>query len=336
MNNHEGKKTMRSTFNGFLMLVALFAVACSGRAGAPTSEGSGEGVVATAAAVLGSPDPLAMSGNVVSAGSSTVYPLTERMAERYEREGFAGQITVDSIGTGGGFERFCVAGETDIANASRAINEQEVAGCEAIGRTPLEFRVGTDALVVVVNLANEFVSNLTMEQLALAFSAETWDEVDPSFPNVPISRYSPGTDSGTFDYLVEEVFDRNSGPLLSAPNTQFSEDDNVLVQGVVGDPFAIGYFGYAYYLENDDVLKIIDVEGIEPTVESAEDGSYPLARPLYIYSDSGIMQAKPQVADFINFYLTYVNEEIVDVGYFPASEAMLDSARDLWLSAMGQ
>ena len=345
---------MRFKVFGLLMLIALVAVACGGAARqaaeevAPTLEAAVEEIAPTVEAAveeaaegapgeLPVPDPLAVSGDIVTAGSSTVFPLTERMAERYGDEGFAGQVTIDSIGTGAGFERFCVAGETDIANASRAIKEEEAANCAAIGRTPLEFRVGTDALAVVVNPANDFVTNLTLEQLALAFStAETWADVDPSFPAEPIARYSPGTDSGTFDYFVEAVFDEDDAPILASSGTQFSEDDNVLVQGVEGDVYAIGYFGYAYYLENADLLKIVSVDGVEPTAESAEDGSYPLSRPLYIYSDGGVMQAKPQVADFINFYLTYVNEEIIDVGYFPASEDALNQARQNWLVGMGQ
>ena len=282
-------------------------------------------------------DPLLATGDIVTAGSSTVFPLSERMTERYQSEGFAGQITVDSIGTGAGFERFCEAGETDIANASRPIREEEVALCEAIGRTPLEFRVGTDALAVVVNPANDFATSLTLEQLALAFStAETWADVDPSFPAEPIARYSPGTDSGTFDYFVEAVFDEDDAPILSAENIQFSEDDNVLVQGVEGDPYAIGYFGYAYYADEADRLAIVSIDGVEPSAENVDNGTYPLARPLFIYSDAAIMQEKLQVADFINFYLTYVNEEVIDVGYFPASEEALNTARQTWLDAMGQ
>ena len=357
---------MRFKLIGLLMFITMLAVACGGAAEqvveevaptleavveevAPTVEAAVEEMAPTveaaveeaagemAAGELPMADPLAVTGDIVTAGSSTVFPLTERMVERYESEGFAGQVTIDSIGTGAGFERFCVAGETDISNASRAIEEDEVAACEAIGRTPLEFRVGTDALAVVVHPENDFVDNLTLEQLALAFStAETWADVDPSFPAEPIARYSPGTDSGTFDYFVEAVFDEDDGPILASSGTQFSEDDNVLVQGVEGDTFAIGYFGYAYYLENADLLKIINIDGVEPTAESAEDGSYPLSRPLYIYSDASIMQAKPQVADFINFYLTYVNEEIVDVGYFPASDDALNAARQNWLVGMGQ
>jgi phosphate transport system substrate-binding protein len=279
-------------------------------------------------------DPLDVTGDIVTAGSSTVFPLTERMAERFQREGYGGNITIDSIGSGAGYERFCVAGESDISNASRPIRDSEVESCRAIGREPIEFRVGTDALAVVINPANTFVSNMTLEQVALAFStAETWADIDPSWPAQPILRFSPGTDSGTYDYFVEEIFDENEEPLLSANNLQLSEDDNILVQGVIGSEFAIGYFGYAYYEENVGQLKILNIEGVEPTAENVENGTYPLARPLFIYSDATVMAEKPQVAAFINFYLTYVNEEVVPVGYFPASTAALNVARTNWLNA---
>ncbi|MBX3060731.1 MAG: PstS family phosphate ABC transporter substrate-binding protein [Anaerolineae bacterium] len=279
-------------------------------------------------------DPLAVTGDIITAGSSTVFPLTERMAERFRQEGYGGNITVDSIGSGAGLERFCVAGESDIANASRPIRDSEKESCRAIGREPIEFRVGTDALAVVINPANDFVDTLTLEELALAFStAATWADVREGWPATPIIRFSPGTDSGTFDYFVEEVFDSNEEPILSAANLQLSEDDNVLVQGVEGDTNAIGYFGYAYYEENAGKLKIVPIEGVEATAEHVEDGTYPLARPLFIYSDAGIMAAKPQVAAFINFYLTYVNEEVIDVGYFPASDDALNLARFNWLNA---
>jgi phosphate transport system substrate-binding protein len=256
------------------------------------------------------------------------------MAERFLREGYSGNITIDSIGSGAGLERFCVAGETDIANSSRPIRESEVESCRAIGREPIEFRVGTDALAVVVHPSNTFATNMTLEQVALAFStATTWADVDPSWPAQPILRFSPGTDSGTYDYFVEEVFDSNEEPLLSAANLQLSEDDNVLVQGVIGNQYAIGYFGYAYYEENHDRLNILNIEGIEATAENVNNGTYPLARPLFIYSDATIMAQKPQVAEFINFYLTFVNEEVVDVGYFPASEDALNLAKFNWLNA---
>jgi phosphate transport system substrate-binding protein len=284
--------------------------------------------------VLPEVDPLAVTGDIIAAGSSTVYPLTERMAERFEDEGYAGKITIDSIGSGAGFERFCVTGETDISNASRAIKDSEVESCRAIGRDPIEFRVGTDALAVVVSAENDFVDELTLEQLAMAFTtAGTWSELNPAWPAEPILRFSPGTDSGTFDYFVEAVLEDEEELLLTASNLQLSEDDNVLVQGVLGSPYALGYFGFAYYQENRGALKVLTIEGIAPTAETAESGEYPLARPLFIYSDAQIMKDKPQVAAFINFYLTYVNEEIMDVGYFPASEAALGEARQAWLAA---
>ena len=282
-------------------------------------------------------DPGALSGDVVSAGSSTVFPLAEAIATRFESEGFSGNITIDSIGSGAGYERFCVAGETDVSNASRAIKDSEVESCRAIGREPIEFRVGTDAIAVTVSTDNEFLDGVTIEQLATIFStAETWADVDPSWPNEPILRYIPGTDSGTFDYFIEAVFENDPEPMLSASNLNLSEDDNVLVQGVQGSPYSIGFFGYAYYNENQDTLKALSIDGIAPTEETAENNTYLLSRPLFIYSDAAIMQAKPQVAAYMNFFLTNVNDEILTVGYFPASQAALDDARQNWLDAMGQ
>ncbi len=277
---------------------------------------------------------LDVTGDIVAAGSSTVFPLEERMAERFVDEGYAGNITIDSIGSGAGFERFCVAGESDISNASRPIKDSEVESCQAIGRDPIEFRVGTDALAVTVSAENDFLTDVTLEQLALIFStAEKWSDVDSSWPDEQIQRFIPGTDSGTFDYFVEEIFDKDEAPILAADNLQLSEDDNVLVQGIEGSPYAIGFFGYAYYQENQDKLNILNIEGVEPSGQTVDDGSYPLARPLFIYSTADIMSEKPQVASFINFFLTYVNEEIVDVGYFPASDDALTLAKSGWLNA---
>lgn len=297
---------------------------------APAAEAPAAGV-----GLLPAVDALAVSGDIIMAGSSTVFPLAERMAERFNEEGFAGNVTIDSIGSGAGFERFCTAGESDIANASRAIKEEEIANCASIGRTPIEFRVGTDALAIVVSSENDFLTDITLEQLAQIFSnAEKWSDVDPSWPAESILRFSPGTDSGTFDYFVEEVFDEDEAPLLNAANLQLSEDDNVLVQGVEGSPYAIGYFGFAYYQENADKLKAISLEGIAPTAETAENSEYPLARPLFIYSDASILKEKPQVAAFINFFLSFVNEEILDVGYFPASDEALTAAQQAWVDGM--
>ena len=281
-------------------------------------------------------NPLDVQGNIVSAGSSTVFPLSERLVERFKDEGYAGNISVDSIGSGAGFERFCSSGETDVSNASRPIEDKEVANCLAIGREPIEIRVGTDALAVVVSKANTFADNVSMEQLDALFStAANWSDVNPDWPNEPIQRFIPGTDSGTFDYFVEEVFDKDQVPILSAANLQMSEDDNILVQGVLGSPYSVGFFGYAYYSENADKLNVLNIDGVEASGESVDDASYPLARPLFIYTTADLMTEKPQVAAFVAFYLTYVNEEAVDVGYFPANQAALDGAKQAWLDAVG-
>ncbi len=298
-------------------------------------------------------DPLALEGDVITAGSSTVFPVSEAMAERFLEDGFAGEVTVDSIGSGGGFERFCVTGETDVANASRAIREGEIASCAEIDRTPIEFLIGIDALSVVVSTSNDFVTELSLEQLTAIFSgaATTWDQVDASFPAETIQIFSPGSDSGTFDYFVEVILldaldneeteeNEAAAALLSVPGAQFSEDDNVLVQGIEASPYAIGYFGFAYYLENQAGLKAISLDfgdgAIEPNAETAEDGSYPLARPLYIYTDAAILADKPQVAGFVGYYLANVNEVLAEVGYFPASAEATNIAREAYLAAIGE
>jgi phosphate transport system substrate-binding protein len=282
-------------------------------------------------------DPLSVIGDVISAGSSTVFPLAEAVTEQFTDEGYFDSITIDSIGSGAGFERFCVTGETDVSNASRPIKDSEIESCQEIGREPLEFRVGTDALSVMVSQDNTFASDVTMDELAQIFStAETWADVRAEWPDEPIQRYIPGTDSGTFDFFVEVVFDEDKEPILSAANTQLSEDDNVLVQGILGSPYAIGFFGYAYYQENADDLNILSLEGIEATLESVDAFEYPLARPLYIYSAATIMQEKPQVAAYVNYFLTNVNDVILDVGYFPASDEILDAAKQSWLDAVGE
>ena len=281
-------------------------------------------------------DPLSVSGSIAVAGSSTVFPLAEAMAARFEDEGYSGLITIDSIGSGAGFERFCVAGESDISNASRPIRDSEVESCQVIGRDPIEFRVGTDALAVTVSPGNTFVSDLTVAELAVLFStATTWQDVRAEFPANPIQRFIPGTDSGTFDYFVEAVFDEDQGPILVAGNTQLSEDDNVLVQGISGDgcdpsnaatTCAVGFFGYAYYSENSDRLSVLHIEGVEPNTDSVNENTYPLARPLFMYSTASIIAEKPQVGAFLNFVLQFVNEELGEVGYFPAPDSVLNSA----------
>lgn len=306
-----------------------------------------EATATTAAAEDEGVDPAALSGDIYTAGSSTVGPLTEAIIEQFETDGFTGQIKNDIIGSGAGFERFCKTGESDIANASRPIKDSEIESCGALSpaRTPIPFLVGLDAIAVVVHPENDWVTDVTIEQLGKIMStAEKWSDVDPSWPAEPILRYTPGTDSGTFDFFVEvviqkpqkiEKLDDAKAVVLGAKNLNQSEDDNVLMQGVEGNKYAIGYFGFAYYKEAGDKLKALTIEGVEPNEKTAEDASYKLARPLFIYSDAGIMQSKPQVAGFIYYYLENVNSVVTKVGYFPASEEALKAGMDAWKAATG-
>jgi phosphate transport system substrate-binding protein len=287
--------------------------------------------------VLPGVDPALVTGSIVTAGSSTVFPLSEALAERFKKEGFSGQVTIDSIGSGAGFERFTKTGETDIANASSKIKQSHLDDAAKLSppRTPIEFIIGTDALAVVVSSKNKFLQDLTQAELKLLFStAQFWSDVRPTWPRKEIKRFTPGTDSGTFDYFVEHLYKKDKKPLLEAKNLQLSEDDNVLVQGVAGDEYAIGFFGFAYAAENKGKVRPVAVDGIEPTGANVDAGKYPLARPLFLYSDARIIQEKPQVAAFLTYYLTYVNEAIRKVGYFPAPAATLKASKDKLAAAM--
>ncbi len=289
-------------------------------------------------------DLLSLTGNIYAAGSSTVYPLAEAIAENFKADGFSGEIKIDSIGSGAGFERFCKTGETDISTASRAIKDSEKTNCAAIDRSPIEFRVGTDAVAIVVSSTNAFATDVTLEELAKIFTTATnWSDVRPEWPNELIQRFTPGTDSGTFDFFVEtviqkpqglETLDEGKAIALAALNLQASEDDNVLVQGVEGSPYAIGYFGFAYYINNASQLKALSIEGIAPDFTTAEDGTYKLSRPLFIYSDANILKSKPQVAAFVDYFLKNVDSVISNVGYFPASDTALAASEQVLTDAL--
>lgn len=263
--------------------------------------------------------PADVTGDIILAGSSTVFPISQAVAAAFADEGFSGEITADSIGTGAGFERFCAAeGASDISNASRAIRDSEIEACAANNqRVPVGFRVGDDGLAVVVNPANDWATELTLAEIALAFStAVTWSDVRAGFPECNIVRFSPGTDSGTFDYFVEEIFDEDEAPILAASNINLSEDDNILLDGVAQNECAIGYFGYAYYSENTDRVNTVAVEGVQATSETVNGGTYPLSRPLFIYSAASVLAEKPQVGQFLAYYLTRVPDITPAVGYF--------------------
>jgi phosphate transport system substrate-binding protein len=302
-------------------------------------------------------DPLDVtSGEIAMAGSSTVFPLSQAMLALWEDEG-GPQYTLDSIGSGGGFERFCSEGASDISNASRAIKDEEKANCvDTWGSEPIEIRVGSDALSLVVSPGNTFATELTLEQIGTAFAlpaGSTWADVDPSFPANELVTYSPGTDSGTFDYFNEVVYPDEyeadePSPILSGGANLIGEDDNLTVDGVAEDgcdpndtstTCGIGFFGYAYYQQNADRLTVVSVDAgdgpIEPNDDSVNQGTYPIARPLFMYTVAEVIDSKPQVAEFIAYYLEHVDDIIGDVGYFPAPEDALQGAADNIKTAAG-
>ncbi len=260
------------------------------------------------------------------------------------REFHNNQFTLDVLGTGGGFKRWCL---TDgqladagwqrplIINASRPIKQSETEACAAAGIEPLAFRVGTDALAIVVSSENDFLSELRFDELRKIFSgAATWSDARAGFPDQPITRVIPGADSGTFDYFVDAVLGGDSAAML-ATDPIMSENDQQLVGSIKRNPHSIGFFGYAYYLNNADDLRLITLDGVKPQAQTAADGRYALTRPLYIYSDAGLLREQPQAKDFIAFYLDQVDDLIIDVGYFPAPAAALEQARDTWRRGAG-
>jgi phosphate transport system substrate-binding protein len=297
---------------GLSLILALVAAACGGdddAGGGSTGGGT------------------ALSGSIVIDGSSTVAPITEAVAEEFRKEQAGVEARVGTSGTGGGFTKFC-NGETDIQDASRAINDEEKQACQAKGVTYQEFRVGLDGLAVVTSAQNQFLDTLNFEQMAKIFQqggAKTWNQVDPSFPNEPIAIFAPDTESGTYDFFNEEVLgDPAEGGKKPRTDYTASSDDNTLVQGIQGEANSWGYFGYAYYQNNQEGLKAIKVaekgtQGIEPTGETIESGDYPLSRPLYIYVKEDSLR-EPHVAQFVKFYLEQTPQLIADVGYVAAPQ----------------
>ena len=279
-----------------------------------------------------------LSGAVKIDGSSTVYPITEAVAEEFAKEAPGVRVTVGISGTGGGFKRF-VVGETDISNASRSIKKEELEAANSNAVDFIEIPVAYDGLSIVVNKNNSFIDTLTLDEIKKIFldgGAKTWNEVRPSWPNKPIRVYAPGTDSGTFDYFKEVVAGK-SGAIRS--DMSVSEDDNVLVRGVAGDENSIGFFGCAYYFENKDKLRAIPVDGgagpIAPNHETIETGTYaPFSRPLFIYVNKQAA-SRPEVQAFVAFYLANAGELADEVGYVRLPAEIYKRAEKRWTSRKG-
>jgi phosphate transport system substrate-binding protein len=268
-------------------------------------------------------------------GSSTVYPITEAVAEAYGKESKDVKVTVGISGTGGGFKKF-VRGETDLSNASRPILQKEMDEAKKNGVEYIELPVAFDALTIVVNPGNEFIKQLTVEELKKMWHPDSegkvtnWSQVNGSWPDLSLKLYGPGPDSGTFDYFTEAV---NGKSKASRKDYTPSEDDHVLVQGVASDKGSLAYFGLAYYLENKTKVKAVPVVNKEgkpvlPSVEATKDGSYnPLARPIFIYVNKKSL-SKPEVKSFVQFYLKHAEDLVTAVKYVPLPEEAYEKAME--------
>ena len=281
-------------------------------------------VTAAMAAGITAPSAFSQGSNVVLIdGSSTVFPISEAMAEEFMADNRGTQVTVGVSGTGGGFKKFC-AGEIDVTGASRPIKQEEKDACAAAGIEYIEVPVATDALTVVINNENTWAEEMTTDQLKMLWEPAAegtitrWNQIDPSWPNEPIDLFGPGTDSGTFDYFTDEIVGEEGA---SRADYTASEDDNILVLGVSRDPFALGYFGLAYYLENEDTLKAVAVDGVLPTPANVENGTYvPLSRPLFMYVKKSSLDDNAQVRSFMEYVLDNAPEIVPEVGYVPLSD----------------
>ena len=271
--------------------------------------------------------PVAAAAQLVKIdGSSTVFPITEAVAEDFQKsKRGAMKVTVGISGTGGGFKKFC-RGETDISNASRPISKSEMENCRKAGIEYLELPVAYDALTVVMNPKNSFIKSISVEELKRIWQPSAqgkvthWNQVNPAWPNAPIKLFGAGSDSGTFDYFTEAVVGKSGS---SRGDYTASEDDNVLVQGVQRDINALGYFGFAYYAENQDKLKAVPIAekegkpGVAPSMQTVLDGSYqPLSRPIFIYVNVKALQ-RPEVKEFVEFYNKHGEKLAREVKYVP-------------------
>ena len=269
-------------------------------------------------------------------GSSTVYPITEAVAEEYQ-QARGTKVTVGISGTGGGFKKFC-RGEIDIQNASRPILQKELDACQASGIRFIELPIAYDGLTVVVNKSNTFVPSLSIETLKKIWEPsaqgkiKTWKQVNSQFPDTSLRLFGAGADSGTFDFFTEAVVGKAKS---SRGDYTASEDDNVLVNGVAHDKGALGYFGFGYFSENQDKLRAIAIANKEgkpvmPSLENIKNGSYPLSRPLFIYVSYQAATKKPEVKALVDFYLAQSKKLVAEARYIPLTDAEYQAVSQHW------
>jgi len=279
-------------------------------------------------------DVAGLTGTIKVDGSSTVFPITEAVAEEFRSVQPEVKVTIGVSGTGGGFKKFS-RGETNLSNASRPIKDKEKKACEENNINYLELEVAYDGLAVLVNPANDWVDNFTVEELRMIWEPAAqgvimkWNQIRPEWPNEEIHLFGPGVASGTYDYFTEAIVGESGS---SRGDFTASEDDHVLVQGIAGDKFSLGFFGLAYYSENKDKLTLIGVhngeEVVKPTLETVSNGTYkPLSRPLFVYVNSTSVKS-PEVVEFVKFYLDNSAELSTDVGYIPLPSELYTTQKE--------
>ena len=279
-----------------------------------------------------------LTGKVKVDGSSTVFPITEAVAEEFGKVNPDVRVTVGVSGTGGGFKKFC-KDETDINDASRPIKDKEVKLCEPNNIGYIEIPVAFDGLSVVVNKDNDWIDYLTVDELNAIWKAGStkrmWSDVRSGWPRKPIKLFGPGTDSGTFDYFKEAIIGKKNNIRADFDK---SEDDNFLVNGVAGNKYAMAFFGYAYYKENSSKIRVVPIDGgsgpISPTEVTINDGTYaPLSRPIFIYINSNSAE-KTQVTAFIDYYIENAKNLVGEVGYIPLPDSDYDKASERFKNRM--
>lgn len=271
-------------------------------------------------------EPLQVVGDINTAGSASLLGLTERLYHRFVADGYAGFIKLEELSSSDAFAVFCRGG-TDLVAATRPLHQEELDSCLQFGRTPLVFPVGTDALVVVVNHENDFIQDVTLPDLAALFKAKRWSDVNPAWPRRKIIRLLPPITADDFLFFADTVLAGNSRLLETAPNSTFLGDATEIVQRLQDNPDAIGLLNYTAYNERRHALHLVTIGGLQPETGTMQDGTYPLRRPLLLYSAPEVLQNKIQLGGFLTFYLTYVNEEIRQEGKFPLVRAELDRSR---------
>lgn len=281
-----------------------------------------------------------MKGAITIDGSSTVYPITEAVAEEFNHEYPKVKVTIGVSGTGGGFKKFS-RGEIDISDASRPIKEAEIAACKENNIEYSEFSVAYDGLAVLINPENTWVDHFTVEELKKIWEPDAqgkimkWNQIRPEWPDQEIHLFGPGIASGTYDYFTEAIVGKSGS---SRGDFTASEDDNVLVQGISGDKLGLGFFGLAYYAENKDKLKLVGVDGgkgvVLPSLETVKNGTYsPLSRPLFIYVNNKALE-KPEVSAFVEYYLKNTSTLSSEVGYIPLPQKTIDEQLEIFTSIL--